>query len=246
METQIDLNKIPSRFEGITLRKAALVAGLGLLIMTIFAVFAEYFARGSFIVVGDATATANNIIANETLFRIGILSYLVVIVMDVVVAWALYIFLKPVNKGLSLLAGWFRIIYSTIFGISLLNLLTALALLNSANYLKVFGIDQLHAEVMLSLNAFSDGWAIGFVFFGVHLCLLGHLVFKSGYIPKFIGVLLIVAGLGYFADSFGKILTTHYTLTIAMFTFVGEFLFMLWLLLKGSKIKESNLGIGNK
>jgi hypothetical protein len=219
------------------LRKAALIAGFGLLIMTIAAIFAE-FARTSLIVAGDATTTANNIIAKEVLFRSGIFGYLIVIMLDVIVAWALYVFLKPVNKNLSLLAGWFRIVYAAVFGASLLNLVTVLGFLNSSVYLKVLGTDQLYTQLMLSLNAFNNDWNIALVFFGLHLGLLGYLVLKSNYIPKFLGILLIIAGLGYLIDSLGKILIPGYNVTIAMFTFIGELLLMFWLLIKGSKNQE--------
>ena len=90
---------------------------------------------------GDATTTANNIMANELLFRSGIVSWLIVLTCDVVVAWALYVLLKPVNKSLSLLAAWFRLVYSTIHGIALLNLIFVLQLLSGADYLTVFETD---------------------------------------------------------------------------------------------------------
>ena len=230
------LLKQTARAADITLSKAALIVGFGLLIMTIAAIFAQ-FAHTSLIVLGDATTTAHNIMAKGIQFRSGIFAYLIVIVLDVVVAWALYVFLKPVNKSLSLLTGWFRIVYAAIFGSSLFNLVTVLGLLNSSDYLKVFEINELHTQVMLSLKAFNDGWNIGFVFFGLHLGLLGYLVLKSNYIPKFLGILLIIAGLGYLIDSLGKILIPDYNVTIAMFTFIGELLFMFWLLVKGVKVK---------
>ncbi len=225
------------RVADITLSKAALIAGLGLLIMTIAAIFAEA-TRTSLIVANNATATANNIMANQMLFRFVIISYLITAALDVVVAWALYIFLKPVNKNLSLLAGWFRVAYAAIFGASLFNLVNALELLNNQSYLKVFGANQLHNQVMISLNAFNNGWNVGFVLFGLHLGLLGYLALKSGYIPKYLGVLLIIAGLGYLADSFGEFLIADYSATIAMFTFVGELVLIFWLFFKGSKIPE--------
>ena len=107
---------------GISLRKAAIVTGLGLLIMTIFTLFADLFVRQRLVVPGDAATTVNNIMADESLFRIGICSFIIVIILDVLVAWALYVLLKPVNKSLSLLMAWFRLVYATIFGISLADL----------------------------------------------------------------------------------------------------------------------------
>jgi hypothetical protein len=231
-----------NRIGDISLRKAAIVAGLGLLIMTIFAVFADFFVFSNLIVPGDAATTANNIMANEGLFRIGICSFIIVIICDVVVAWALYVLLKPVHKSLSLLTAWFRLVYATIFGIALASYFSVLLLLSGADYLTVFETGQLHAQVMLFLNAFSYGWDIGYVFFGLHLLFLGylvfksvHILFKSVYIPRILGVLLIVAGLGYLIDSFGKFLLPNYDVNIAMFTFIGEPLLMVWLLWRGAK-----------
>ena len=97
-----------SQIADISLRKAAIVAGFGLLIMSILAPFANFYVFPSLIVPGDGATTANNIMANELLFRSGICSFIIVIILDVVVAWALYVLLKPVNKSLSLLTAWFR------------------------------------------------------------------------------------------------------------------------------------------
>ncbi len=224
-----------NRLADITQRNAAITAGLGLLLMTIAAIFANFFVLESFIVPGDAAETANNIMVNEGLFRAGICSLIIVAILDVVVAWALYVFLKPINKNLSLLTAWFRLVYAAILGISLHNLFSVLQLLSGADYLKVFETDQLHAQAMLSLSAFSDGWDIGIVFFGLHLALLGYLVFKSDHIPRILGVLLVIAGLGYLIDSFVVFLLPNQEVTIAMFTFIGELLFMFWLLLQGGK-----------
>jgi len=227
-----------NRIADISLRKAAIVAGFGLLLMMVFALFANYFVLESLIVPGDAATTANNIMADESLFRIGICSFIIVIILDVVVAWALYVFLKQVNKSLSLLTAWFRLGYAIMFGIALANLFSVLPLLSGADYLTVFETDQLHAQVMLFINAFNYGSNIAYVFLSLHLFILGYLVFKSGYsgyILRILGVLLIIASFGYLIDNFGKLLLPDYDTNIAMFTFIGEVLFMLWLLWRGAK-----------
>ncbi|MEA2077560.1 MAG: DUF4386 domain-containing protein [Candidatus Marinimicrobia bacterium] len=224
----------------ISLRKAAIVAGLGLLAMTILAIFANFFVLENFVVSGDAAKTVNNILANEGIFRLGICSLIIVAILDVLVAWALYILLKPVNKSLSLLTAWFRLAYATILGIALLNLFGVLQLLNGSDYLTVFEPSQLHAQAMLSLSAFNFAWTIGLVLFGIHLSILGYLIFKSGYISKILGILVIIAGLGYLIDSFVMFLLPNCPITIGMFTFIGELLFMFWLLIKGRKIQEAN------
>jgi len=228
-------DKDKSRSTDVSLRTAAIVAGLGLLAMAILAGFANFSVFQNLVVPGDAKTTAENILASAGSFRMGLFFFLVVAILDVVVAWALYILLKPVNNDLSLLAAWFRIVYAAIFAIALTNLFNVLQLLTGADYLKVFEVNQLYAQVMLSLSAFRSGWDIGLVIFGLHLLVLGYLAFKSGYIPRWLGILLIVAGLGYVADSFGKFLLPNYNLTIAAFTFVGEVLLTFWLLWKGIK-----------
>ncbi|WP_406661456.1 DUF4386 domain-containing protein [Methanolobus sp. ZRKC3] len=230
----------------ISLRKAAIVAGVGYLIIFITGIFSNFFVLENLIVPGDAATTANNIMASESLFRIGILSFIIMVIFDVVLAWAFYVLLKPVNKTLSLLSGWLRLVNGTIFGIALYNLFSVLQILSGAEYLKAFGVDQLHAQMMVFLNAFNYTWLIGLIFFGLHLFVLGYLIFKSDYIPRILGVLLIVASLGYLIDSFANILLPNYADYEAIFALIvvvpgiiGELSLTLWLLLKGAKIPEN-------
>ena len=226
----------------ISRRKAAKVAGLGLIIMLIPAVFANYFVFSSLVVPEDAASTASNITASEGLFRAGIVSWLIVLILDVVVAWALYVFLKPVNKSISLLAAWFRLIYTAIGGITLLSLVFVLVLLSGAEYLTVFETSQLHALVMQFFNGYDYGFAIGMFFFFLHLGILGYLVYKSGSIPRILGVLLIVASFSYLTIGIGKLLIPNYPEIITTVASapgaIGEIAFALWLLIKGSKTLE--------
>jgi hypothetical protein len=244
-ENENPINKTAS-IADISLRQAAIVAGLGLLLMTPPAIFMNFFVLESLIVPGDAAATANNFMANELQFRLGICSFIIVIILDVLVAWGLYVFLKPVNKSLSLLAAWFRLLYTAVFAMSMLYLFTVLRLISGADYLTVFGTDQLFAQMLLSLNAFNDGWAIGYVcFFGLHLIVLGYIVYKSGYIPRILGVLLIIGGFGYLIDSFALLLLPNYEAYTLIFslliipTAIGELLLALWLLIRGGKVEQS-------
>lgn len=158
-----------------------------------------------------------------------------VAILDVVVAWGLYVLLESVSKNLSLLAAWFRVVYAAVFASALIPLLNVLQLLGGNDALKGFEPNQLQAQVMLSLGAFRSGWDLALVLFGFHLLVLGYLVFKSGYIPKWLGILLGIASLGYLADSFGKLLIPNYNLTISAFTFVGEVVLIFWLLWKSVK-----------
>ena len=225
-----------NRIADISLRTAAKVAGFSRLISMI-GIFG-LFVLSSLIVPTNAETTANNIIANELLFRFGISSLLIMFILDVVMALALYVLLKPVNRSLSLLAAWFSLMHVAIAGGALVNHFSVLQLLSGADYLTVFETGQLHAQVMLFLNSFDYGFLIGMVFFSLHLIVLGYLVFKSGYIPRILGVLLIIASLGYLIDSFGRFLLPNFDAPILQFTGIGELIFALWLVFKGAKIPE--------
>ncbi len=233
-------NTITNQINETSVRNAALVAGFGLMIIVITAIFAEFYVFPKLIVKGDAAETARNIIANKKLFLTGLFSYLTAFVGDVVVAWALYVFLKPVNKTVSLFTGWCRLVYTVIALVALLNLLTVWHLVSGADYLTVFETDRLHAQILLAINAFGYEWAFGFVFFGMHLGLLGYLVLRSDYVPKILGVLLILAGVGYLIEyNLKPLLFPGANTGFIMITFFGELIFMVWLLLKGSKIRET-------
>jgi len=221
-----------SNVTDISQRRTAIIAGVALLIM---AILGFLFNPANLLVSGDAAATANSIRANESFFRISIGGFVVVAILDVIVAWALYVLLKPVNPSISLLAGWFRMVYAAILAISLGSLVSVLPLLNGAEYFAAFGTEQLHVQVMSLLNIFNNGWNIGLVFFGLHLFFLGYLIIKSSYVPKIIGIFLIITSIGYIIDSIGMLLLPAYDLTLVMFTFWGEVVLMGWLLWKGVK-----------
>ena len=225
--------KRESRAGRTTLRRAALIAGIGLLIMVVAAPFAELFVFPKLVVAGNAAETTQNILANQTLFTAAIFGYLITFLCDLVVAWALYVLLQPVNQELSLLTAWFRLVYTVIALEALLNLVTILRLLNTENPLT-------DSQVMLSLSAFRTHWYFGLLFFGIHLVLLGYLVLKSNYIPRILGILLMIAGLGYLLSNLQPFLFPNVNLDFAEYTFYGELIFMLWLLLRGARIQESN------
>lgn len=216
-------------------RQMALIAGFGLLLMIVSFMLAEVVAMADIIVTGDATTTVNNILNNEGLFRFGIVAHLAVILLDMIVAWALYIFLKPTKNSLSLLAAWSRLVYAIIYGIALVNLYSVFQLLGNADYLSVFKTSEIQAQVMLSLNAFRDTWNVGYTFFGLHLTLLGIVAYRSGFIPKFIGILLLIAGVCYMIDYFGLLLFPNLGLGLSAIFGWGELIFMFWLLIRGGK-----------
>ncbi|WP_292465884.1 DUF4386 domain-containing protein [Methanolobus sp.] len=230
--------------DDISLRKVAIIAGLSYLIIFVLGIVANFVVLMNLFVPENAATTVNNITANMSQLRLGILGFIIMVIFDVVVAWALYIFLKPVSNSLSLLAAWLRLVNATIFGIALFNLFSVLRLFGDANYLTQLSTGQLQIQVMSLLHAFNDTWLIGLIFFGLHLAVLGYLIIISGYIPKFIGILLVIASIGYLIDSFAHFVLSNYADYAGIFMMIvvvpgviGELSFTLWLLLKGRKLE---------
>jgi len=222
----------------LTTRGAARIAGVGLLAMAALAILGTVGTQNP-IVAGDAARTASNIINGEFLFRMGVGGWLVVAVLDVVVALALYVVLKPVSQPLSALAAWFRLVYAAIFVASIANLLLAVHILTDAAY-KALEPAQLHAQAMLALDAFKNGWALGLLLFGVSLGLLGHLVYVSSYTPKLLGVLLLIAGTAYVVANLGKVLFPEYGGTLDAIAAgpaaIGELALAIWLLARAGRL----------
>ena len=222
----------------------ARVGGLLGLIIVVAGIFAEAFVRGKLIVSGDAAATASNILASEQLFRIGFAGELVMLCSDIGIAVILYVLLKPVSRNLALLAMSFRLVMAAISGVNALNHIAVLSILGGANYLTVFGAEQLQALAMLSLKVHTYGYHISLVFFGFHVLLLGYLIFRSGYLPKIIGLMLVIASFGYLTNSFATILNLGFAKLlfpwILLPAFVAELSLTLWLLVMGVNVPRWN------
>ena len=218
----------------------ARIAGVLYLVITVAAIFAHMVIPEQFIVSGDAAATAANIAANETAFRLGAVgSELIILLSEIVLAVVLYVLLKPVNKTLSLVAAVSRLAMTTIHGLNLLNYYFVFQLLNGAEFTAVFSPDQVNALVTLFLNAHSIGFTIGIAFLVPHVLILGYLIYQSGYFPKVLGILFMAAGVGYLVDSMGLLLVSGYTTTpglIAAVIAIAEIAFPLWLLVKGGNM----------
>lgn len=216
-------------------RRAAAIAGVGLLLMAALGPFAFFGVLENLMVRGDATATVDNIAASQALFRSGVAAFLAVIVLDVVVAWALYVLFEPVNRTLSLLTAWLRLAYAVVFGAALANLLDVAQLLGGSQG-STLSPDQLQAQVTTSLISFHSSYeGVGLAIFGLHLFGLGYLVFRSVNFPRFLGALVALAGAGYLFDSLGTILVSDYSLAVSAFTFIGEALLIPWLLWRAIK-----------
>jgi len=206
-------------------------AGVGYLVIIVTGIYAEFFARGSLIVPGDAAATASNIAGAELLWRSSLASELVMLVADVAVGVALYMVFRSVSEGLALLAAFFRLTHAAVVGAGLLTVYAPVLLLGDA---------QQQTLVAALVDAHAYGYAVGLVFFGVYCALIGALILRSGYVPRILGWLLVVAAAGYLIDSFARTLLTSYSdyemvlgMVVLLPAFVAELSFSLWLVVKG-------------
>ncbi len=224
-----------------SIRTASITAGVALLLMSAIAIFGNVVVVDGLVTEGDATQTAADIMASVGTFRLGIASLIAVIALDVVVAWALYRVFSPVSNSLSMLAMAFRLVYSGVFMVAIGHLLGAARLLSNDGYLAVFGADQVNAQAMLEITAFNDIWYVGQFLFGLHLLLIGYLAYRSGYVPRVLGALIAISGLGYTTDSLGAVLSQGSWTDITTFTFIGEFLLALWLLIRARRIAENTV-----
>lgn len=222
-------------------QKTARIAGVLYLIITVAAIIAHIVLPGELIIAGDAAATVQNITASESLFRFGMIGgELIVLLSEIILSIVLYVLLKPVNKTLSLVAAVSRLVMTTIHGLNLLNYYFVLQLLDGGAFAMAFGPDQINALVMLFLDAHSYGFSIGIAFLVPHVLVLGYLIFQSGYFPKVLGVLFMLAGLGYLFDVTGLLLVAGYTTTpglIAAVIAIAEVAFPVWLLVKGVRVE---------
>ncbi len=218
--------------EDLSIRQAGLVAGLGILAMAALSAVGIFAVEG-LVTQGEAARTVEDIAASDGLFRWGTASLYAVVVLDVVVAWALYRFFSPVSSGLARLAAWFRLAYAAVFMLAIGQLEGIPDLVTSGEYSDVLTADQIQVQTLLKTDAFDDLWMAGLILFGIHLALVGYLAWRSGYVPKLLGVLLVIAGAGYVFDSVASTVLAIPPGSVSTVTFLGEFLLAIWLLVKG-------------
>lgn len=206
------------------------------MLMSVLGGFANLVVVEGLVTPGDAATTARDIVASDGMFRFGVATLYLVVVLDAVVAWALFRVFSPVNSDLSRLAAWFRLAYTGVLTVAVSQLAGIPGLLSSGAYSEAFGAEQLQGQVLLRTEAFDDIWMAGLILFGVHLLIIGYLAYVSGYVPRVLGVLLVMAGVGYAFDSFVTVFSDGSPFAISTVTFLGEFLLGLWLLIRGRRI----------
>lgn len=219
----------------------ARIAGTLYLVIIVLGLTGEMFVRSSIIVPGDAAATAANIAAAGGLFRLGFLADSVMFLCDVALAVLLYVLLRPVSATIALLAMCFRLIQTSVIAANLLHYQAAIVALGDTGYATAFGAQPLDALALLFLDLHGYGYDLGLLSFGVSCLLLGYLVYRSRYLPRFVGVLLSAAGVTYLVGSYTRFLFPAHVSAVAplyLVAIVAEVTMCLWLLTRGVRLSE--------
>jgi hypothetical protein len=204
--------------------------------------FAFFMGRTAVVVPGDPAETINTLMASESMFRFGMVAETLIIFIEIVVSAILYMLLRPVNMPLALASTLARFGQSMLQAVNLFTAVPALLLLGGTGYLAAFEPDQLNALVLLFMDVNAFVIIVWGLLFGFHLLLLGYLVYKSGFWPRLLGILLVIGSVGYLAQSFGHLLAPQYddilSTVVVVLSIPGELAFTLWLLIKGINVEQ--------
>lgn len=225
-----------------SVKKTARMTGLFYLAIFVANLFVFIFVSGSLNVAGDAAATAENIRTSESLYRSGVVSYLIVFLSEIGATILLYKLLAPVNKTVAMLMMTTRLMQAAVHAVNLINFIFPLILINGGDYLASFTAAQVDSLVLLFTDAHYYGVLVSEAFFAASLFLLGYLVVKSELFPSILGIMLAIAGAGYVLDSFGIFLLPQQATLFANImiapAIIAELSFTLWLLIKGVRTSQ--------
>jgi hypothetical protein len=217
----------------------ARAAGVLFLLSLIAGGFGEAYVPSKLILSSDAAATAAHIKGFDLLFRAGFAGFLIESVSDVALSLIFYVLLKPINKQLSLHAAFLGLVGTTLFAVAELFYFMPSHILGGANYLKALSPDQLNSLALLSLKFYGYGAAIFTVYYGLAWIFRGYLIFESGYLPKFLGILMLIGGIGFVARNFLLILAPAYASgALLLLLFPGGLMLTAWLLIRGVDVSK--------
>jgi hypothetical protein len=222
-------------------QKYARIAGILFLFSLVAGGFGEAYVPSKLIVSGDAAATVANLRNFEFLYRLGFAAFLIESLCDIALALILYALLKPVSKELSLLAAFFGLIGTALFAFAELFYFAPLVIMRGAGYLQTFSPDQLNSLILLSLKFYGFAGMIFTAYYGMGWIVRAVLMFHSGYLPKFLAVLMAVGGIGFVVRNFLMILAPAYASDVLlMLMFPGGLILTFWLLWKGVDVAKWN------
>jgi len=222
-------------------QKYARIAGVLFLFSLVAGGFGEAYVPSKLIVSGDAAATVANLRNFDLMYRLGFAAFLIESLCDIALALILYALLKPVSKELSLMAAFFGLIGTALFAFAELFYFAPLLITRGAGYLQTFSPDQLNSLVLLSLKFYGFGGMIFTAYYGMGWIVRAVLMFHSGYLPKFLAVLMAVGGIGFVVRNFLMILAPAYASDVLlMLMFPGGLILTVWLLWKGVDVAKWN------
>jgi hypothetical protein len=216
------------------------ISGIAYVMIFLAGFYANFAVLESLIDSSSPSITTANFINNHSQFGNGLLAFVVMLFFDLVLVWSLFGFTKSISENTSYIASFFRLLHALLFGFALFKLWEIYQLtFNTSNTI------NLQNTVSELLFDFDTLWTVGLIFFGAHLILLGYLAIKSTYIPKALGLLLLLAALGYIVDGLAKLFMSNYIdykdifeVIVIMPSVIGEFSFTVWLLIKGFNKKH--------
>lgn len=226
----------------ISARGAARLAGICYAAIFVLAIYANFAVRMRLVDPSDAAATTQNLAQSDGQVRLAVAAFTIVFLLDIAIAWALYVVFRPYGPQRALLAAWFRLGYTILLGAACVFLFLALRLATSSTFADGFGPDADAAAVLLTLEAFDYLWLIGLAAFGIHLVLIGRIIVTARPAPVLLGWILIVSGGAYLVDTFAHVLLADYSTFAPMFlvmvalpSICGELWFTLWLMIRAGR-----------
>ncbi len=233
--------------EGPSPRFAAVVAGIGYVAIFGLAIFANFGVRNRLVDLADPTGTLANLAAEEGIVRAALAAFVAVFVIDVVVAWALHVLLRTAAPSWSLLAAWSRLSYTVLLGVAAVFLFLAMQLAGAGAYVSGIAPELRAALAALGLDAFDYAWLVGLVAFGLHLLVVGGILVGTRIGPRWLGVLLAIAGAAYITDTAAHTLVADYAAyadaflaMVAVPSMVGEMWLTVWLLVRGGRTRKAS------
>jgi len=228
-------------------RRLAVWAGVSYIALFALAIFANFGVRERLVDQSDPAATFTNLAGSQQTVRYAIVAFIVIFLLDVFVAWALYHVFRPAGAALSALTAWFRIVYTVFLGVAVVFLYTVLGLVSESGDMLSLSQSSREAGTMLALDAFNVTWLIGLVAFGIHLILIGAMILRSQMAHRALGAVLAVAGSAYIFDTAAYTLVENYSANADVFTaivavpaVIAEAAFTIWLLTRAGRNTAGN------
>jgi hypothetical protein len=223
--------------DGKRARFVARIGGVLYLVIIAIGTVGQAVVQGRIVVPGNAAATAANLRSMGWLWRLGVAGEAVLLMCATALGLILYVLLRRVGHALALAAAFFNLVTIAIEGVAAVFLAMALAPLSGAAFLEGFAPAQLEALAILSIRSHAVGFGLALVFFGVECVILGYLIYRTGYLPRSIGVLMAIAGVCYVVNSFALLLSpplaSRLFPAILIPALIAELSLALWLLVKG-------------